>query len=921
MYEVEPDYNEEGAETPTFGPLGSGPLTDDVSDASEYTETREVPQRSAFYPESFKATDLSDPQTLPHPVISSVLPITDYKLPSLAESAEIGTPVALPPGVILKTPSTTESSTQSVPPLKNSNQNVSLLLTTPFGQAFPASTVQPTVPVIPSTQQSHASQTTASPSPPPLQPMTSSDTLGSASGSPRSSRLKPALAQPRPATLLTPPPVMQRQISSESSQQSTSPEYLNTTAEPPGDLQSESGYVSCASRGTKEGDRGTTEPCAELGICDIRHFAFFIQPSPNPTFPFYGESVLQIIRAVKPSGENVLTLNGTVLSGDHMAMLASVDDYMHSLQDFSLKEALTYVSETIQDLISTVLEWAQVSEDEEPVAISGHPLWDTIYNVINPYTGSYSNLALRFLCFNSMSIEDTVGHMLAVRFWLCTRGFRALDRHELSTFLQTKGFCIAGHDRLCHPILICRLDRLCKLAANLAPMPNEGRQDLLTLYGAYWFFFFRQYLYIDSCVEGLSFFIDLGDVESTNEQLSSNVGPVIRHLLYLFPMYVTSFWIVDSSKRRTPDEAVRLVLGIMDPFNNKQQLKAALQIKCLFDGGFENLIHDIEPSQRQVLYMGIQPSPVTCDLPIAYIDGPPAGQTKHGENYVRDVLVSGDLRPSLSCDKPPPILPLRNTCVTDVAAFLRSSTAAHHEQPLSSALQPPVQKFLYDVMFAHVAKWGAHGLAHNAVELFRVLKVNGFHMEYARQALSSKLTDWCTQISTPLELNHIAAKRLVHCVYWHGRDRKYRPVLVVRVGALARAGDADTAIQLLLYWLQFAFDFLFIPGLVDSWNVLADVDGMSSFKIPALMSYASRFTRDFPDRLARLWVYNAGFLLRPACDLVFKSPKVEYVTPDSFREQMAPHISATQVERRYGGSAKDAVFRGDFRAIFPPFRK
>eukprot|EP01055_Gregarina_sp_Pseudo9_P003649 Gregarina_sp_Pseudo_9__3648@NODE_37_length_5345_cov_13_452130_g34_i0_p1_GENE_NODE_37_length_5345_cov_13_452130_g34_i0NODE_37_length_5345_cov_13_452130_g34_i0_p1_ORF_typecomplete_len849_score299_40CRAL_TRIO/PF00650_20/1_3CRAL_TRIO/PF00650_20/1_1e14_NODE_37_length_5345_cov_13_452130_g34_i02932548 len=660
------------------------------------------------------------------------------------------------------------------------------------------------------------------------------------------------------------------------------------------------------------------------GVCDRHLFDGLGSLAETPTFPLYAEEHLRILKALKPAavvppdGKRA-AFSGVPITEVECAMLDNLEAYIRSLQDFSLAQAMTEASPPLVELLQKVRAWgAETAETETEMAeVSGVPLWDSLFA---PTRGEfYSGMALRFLVFNNMAVEDTVAHMLAVRYWLSTRGFLALSRSELAPFLQTGGFYIAGHDRLCRPMLVCRFDRLARLASELSPLSAERKQDLLTLHGAYWFLFFRQYLAVAVSVEQMAMLVDLGDVRDDDPELAAVVGPVLATLLYLFPLYVESVCIVDSSNRRDPMQSVDLVLRHLDPANNKASLKS-LRLKCLpIQPHLDGLHHDIDVSQRETLYGGTQPRVSVFDLPVAFIpEGvSPAGSSKSGGYSVGPVCVHGALRPTQLGSRPP--VALRSFAPSALAGFLARATRCAGDTPSLSKKDRAGAHSVWTALTSSNTL-SQHGTCHNAIEVLRALRRNNFDCDRSVQDLATRLAERSRALCRPPCVPSVDSP-CVDAVYWHGRDRRMRPVLVVRLALLTR-DPAETALSVLDFWLHFGSEFLLIPGLVDTWTIIADLDGVSSVKLAGLRPYVARFTNNFPERLAQMFVFNAGFLARRACEqLLFRSPKVEFVAQGSFKDQMAEFISATQVEKRFGGNAKDVQQKGRLRAFFPSLRK
>eukprot|EP01054_Gregarina_sp_Poly1_P005379 Gregarina_sp_Poly_1__5378@NODE_283_length_10075_cov_114_472622_g245_i0_p3_GENE_NODE_283_length_10075_cov_114_472622_g245_i0NODE_283_length_10075_cov_114_472622_g245_i0_p3_ORF_typecomplete_len568_score73_91CRAL_TRIO/PF00650_20/1_2e06CRAL_TRIO/PF00650_20/9_4e17CRAL_TRIO_2/PF13716_6/5_7e03CRAL_TRIO_2/PF13716_6/2_6e05_NODE_283_length_10075_cov_114_472622_g245_i043466049 len=519
-----------------------------------------------------------------------------------------------------------------------------------------------------------------------------------------------------------------------------------------------------------------------------------------------------------------------------------------------------------------------------------------------------------FLLFNEFCLEDTAAHMTVVRRWLCTRGFRSLNRQEMAPLLQVGGFYIAGHDLLCRPILVCRLDRLVRLVElDLGHLPPHIQSDVICSYGAYYFFFFRRHLAVASRIEQMLLLLDLGDVALEAAKLYDVIGRALHALLYLFPEFVNSVWIVDSSGRREP-AAASAVFQRMIFVGSTGGAKIRTKIGPPKVAMRDYLHQEIDLMQLETLYGGVQP-PICSgfDLPVSFSEEILNRRPTDPLCMLGCVSFRGVLRPrpsSSSGGDSPDKLPvsLRSMGAEILNYFNNEAVDRKLQGRQARWLWTALQKDSFCVL-------PRHGTVMSSLEVVRCLHLSNFSPVGALGKLKAQLLQRNFQLQQEMDLDSFPAELLNgQSVYWHGRDRKQRPILVINASQFfLDSSSPETMNQYLHFWLHFALDYLTILGMADQWNVVVDLQDVPALSLAGLVPFISRFTTTFPERLCRLFIYNSSFLLRRACDVLattarmYGSAKVSYVSVDAAKEQILRYIPTNQLEKRFGGSAKNVL--------------
>jgi hypothetical protein len=152
-------------------------------------------------------------------------------------------------------------------------------------------------------------------------------------------------------------------------------------------------------------------------------------------------------------------------------------------------------------------------------------------------------------------------------------------------------------------------------------------------------------------------------------------------------------------------------------------------------------------------------------------------------------------------------------------------------------------------------------------------------------------------------------------IYWHGRDRKCRPCLVIRIERLkALKSNKEASIRLVLFALEYAIRFAMVPGRVENWVVLIDLDNaMSVVSWSSMMSLAGTMKAIaltlesvYCGRMVWLKMFNMSSSMRSIVEGVIpkeKKKKVSTVPPGEHEQVMRQFFEPHQIEARYGGTA------------------
>jgi len=149
-------------------------------------------------------------------------------------------------------------------------------------------------------------------------------------------------------------------------------------------------------------------------------------------------------------------------------------------------------------------------------------------------------------------------------------------------------------------------------------------------------------------------------------------------------------------------------------------------------------------------------------------------------------------------------------------------------------------------------------------------------------------------------------------MYWHGRDRMARPCLVWRLERMT-GFTKERALKLVLFVLEYAIRFALVPGRVENWILIVDLEGVG-------MSHTSSANREIAKNIAILLeqvycgrnfqtkIMSLPWVIRSIVNSFIpadKKEKVQFVGGSELQTVMGKLFEPHQLETRYGGTAPD----------------
>ncbi|EUD68576.1 hypothetical protein C922_00975 [Plasmodium inui San Antonio 1] len=153
-------------------------------------------------------------------------------------------------------------------------------------------------------------------------------------------------------------------------------------------------------------------------------------------------------------------------------------------------------------------------------------------------------------------------------------------------------------------------------------------------------------------------------------------------------------------------------------------------------------------------------------------------------------------------------------------------------------------------------------------------------------------------------------------IYWHGRDKKCRPILIINLLNIESL-DVERLTNLFFFCFEFFLKYLCIPGKIENYISLVDCSGISLSKFPmsTFMKLLEIMNSKYRCRLFRMYIIDAPKIFK-TFGKSFLNFAPSYMTKKlkildtNYAYYLREEILDTQLERRYGGvrEIRDSVF-------------
>jgi hypothetical protein len=207
--------------------------------------------------------------------------------------------------------------------------------------------------------------------------------------------------------------------------------------------------------------------------------------------------------------------------------------------------------------------------------------------------------------------------------------------------------------------------------------------------------------------------------------------------------------------------------------------------------------------------------------------------------------------------------------------------------------------------------------------IFRQLQGSDFDIEKSFDEIRKEINFKIEKL--PIVYNDIYKEIFnTGCIYIHGRDNAYRPLIIFNPGML---NSLNQPIEIWksfgIFLMEFLVNKCLVPSRVENWNIIVDLGSLSMADIPySLKEIFTAFKGIYRCRLYKLYLLNMNFVFNLVWSIVkmIMGPTLEAKacnvdTNDGSYDDLFKFINRSQLEKKYGGTAED-LKKGEYY----PFR-
>jgi hypothetical protein len=198
------------------------------------------------------------------------------------------------------------------------------------------------------------------------------------------------------------------------------------------------------------------------------------------------------------------------------------------------------------------------------------------------------------------------------------------------------------------------------------------------------------------------------------------------------------------------------------------------------------------------------------------------------------------------------------------------------------------------------------------VQALRILQQAKYESKKALPIIRTHMTMRVEHFPLSDQESQLAADLKKGLMYWHGRDRKCRPLLVWKMARM-NGFDVKRAVNLVLFVLEYGVRYALVPGRVENWILAVDLEGVglghnTSANREIAKNIAVLLDQVYCGRNFQTKIFSLPWMIRSIANSFIpadKKDKVQFVSDDEIHSVMAGLFEPHQVERRYGGTAPD----------------
>lgn len=209
-------------------------------------------------------------------------------------------------------------------------------------------------------------------------------------------------------------------------------------------------------------------------------------------------------------------------------------------------------------------------------------------------------------------------------------------------------------------------------------------------------------------------------------------------------------------------------------------------------------------------------------------------------------------------------------------------------------------------------------------EIRRFLQATGFNSSKSLELLKENIR-WRRELIPPKMSDKIIEILNSGYIYVHGRDNNFRPILVLNANIYMKLKDKyqfEDWLNSVIVFMEYIIKNLLIPGQVENWNIITDLNGVSLVFFPSDMKKIMGVLQaNYRCRLYVNYLLGMGSLLRGIWNIIKgmldeTTVRKVRILDDKNTSEIFTFIHEDQVEKRFGGKAKDVV--PGLHNCFPP---
>ena len=162
-------------------------------------------------------------------------------------------------------------------------------------------------------------------------------------------------------------------------------------------------------------------------------------------------------------------------------------------------------------------------------------------------------------------------------------------------------------------------------------------------------------------------------------------------------------------------------------------------------------------------------------------------------------------------------------------------------------------------------------------------------------------------------------------IYMYGRDTHFRPILIVEVRRAAELMDDlkytfEEVSQAILFFMNYIVNYMLIPGQIENWILICDLEQVGLGKLPQFKSILSSLSK-FRCRVIKNYILHLSGIIKVAAQGILNllgsaSAKKIVVVDKKNLEIIQELIRKENLQEKHGGTAPDVNYGED--NLFPP---